>query len=87
MGARPISGLAVGEELAGSLDIQAALGLGSRGSLGAELEGSRRDSPEMEQRGGNPFPPLRMLWELRGAWQQGPTAPAPGSEGALKVGS
>lgn len=64
MGARPISGLAVGEELAGSLDIQAALGLGSRGSLGAELEGSRRESLEMEQRGGNPFPPLQMLWEL-----------------------
>lgn len=32
MGARPISGLAVGEEFAGSLDIQAALELDTRGS-------------------------------------------------------
>lgn len=39
MGTRPISGLAVGEELAGSLDIQAALELGTRGSEDAELEG------------------------------------------------
>lgn len=88
MGARPISGLAGGEELAGSLDIQAALDLGTGGSLGAELEGWRRESPDMEQRVGNAsFPPLQMLWELRGAQQQGPTAPAPGSERALKVGS
>lgn len=32
MGARPISGLAMGEEIAGSLDIQAALELGTRGN-------------------------------------------------------
>lgn len=39
MGARPISGLAGGEELAGILVIQAALDLGPGGSLGAALWG------------------------------------------------
>lgn len=63
------------------MDIQADFVLGRGGNLSAELEGWRRDTQEMEQKVGNTFfffnfsslLSLQMLWELRGAWQQGPT--------------
>lgn len=54
MGVRRISGLGWWDRrLQGVVDIPAAFVLGSRGNLGAELEGWRRESQEVEQKVGN----------------------------------
>lgn len=73
--------------LQGIIDTQAAFVLGSRGNLGAELEGRSGESQEMEQKVGNTFFCLdpNAVGAVRCPAAGTDSAPAPGSEGALKV--
>lgn len=76
--------------LQGITDTQAAFALGSRGNFGAELEGRRREPQKTEQKVGKycwVFFPLapNAVGAARCPAAGTDSAPAPGSEEALKV--